>query len=214
MRTRVAVVVLSAAVLVTVGAMAWRGTFLRFASAVPRVSRPRLSDSQLPPVVAPDQPAPAAAAVALIADDACAVMLTLTVRLTDERLPLEDGEVWQIEKPRLVPPEPTWARLLGKTNEQGEFATPYCYLGTSEFVAWRPDVDPVSVELLIVREGYGSRRLVLTPPTEAVLARGSLLYNQPGDRSGPQTLKFREDSRHRTYVLEIDANLQRVRGPS
>jgi hypothetical protein len=110
-------------------------------------------------------------ATSVIGDDICAVGSRLDIRVTDPGgTPIEGAELWEIDEPHLQPPEPTRARLRGSSDAPGQIDLPDCLMGNSEFSRWQLTPTPVNVVLLVVREGYGSRRIVLNVPASDVLA--------------------------------------------
>jgi hypothetical protein len=111
----------------------------------------------------------------VISDDICAVNSRLDIRVTDPvGTPIEGAELWEVYEPRLQPPEPTRARLRGSSNVLGQVDLPDCLMGSYEFSRWRLAPTPLKVVLLVIREGYGSRRVVLNVPAPDVLAAGDV----------------------------------------
>jgi hypothetical protein len=130
---------------------------------------------------------------AVIADDICAAVAYLDVRVTDPSgAPIERAEMWEIEsEPDL--PAPTRARLRWFTDASGRLSVQPCLMGSSDFEEWQIAPAPVKVTLLVVHEQYGPRRVVLHVPASEVLATGST--------NGPRGVSF-SVSRTGAAVLE------------
>jgi hypothetical protein len=77
--------------------------------------------------------------------------------------------LWQIWEPQLQPPEPTRAILRSSTDALGRIDIPHCLMGSIGFSKWRLNPELLRLLLLVVHEGYGSRRIVLTVPAAEVL---------------------------------------------
>ena len=148
-----------------------------------------------------------------IGDDICAVMLKVNAYVTDSMgAPIADAQVWRVDEPRLEPPEPTRAELLGVTDSRGRLTVPLCYMGSSEFRLWKPEQDPVRLVFMIVRWGYGPERLVLRPPAGEVLAAGNLLGVPPGQPVNRRELSVQYRRwRERSYVVPVNVRLAPVR---
>ena len=146
-----------------------------------------------------------------IGDDICAVMLNVNAYVTDSMgAPVADAQVWRVDEPRLEPPEPTRAELLGVTDSQGRLTVPLCYMGSSEFRLWNPERDPVRLVFMIVRQGYGPERVDLRPPVGEVLAAGNLLGVPPGQLANAEKLRPDPRWRERRYVVSVNVRLAPV----
>ena len=140
-----------------------------------------------------------------IGDDICALMLKLVVDVKDwDKNGVGGAEVWKVNEPRLSPPEPTRAQLLGVTDSVGRWAGPECYMGSSEFSVWNSEAHPVRLVLMILRDGYGVERRELRPPTSDVLKAGNLLGVPPGEAFHSSELKPDPTWRERGYELVVD----------
>jgi hypothetical protein len=118
----------------------------------------------------------------VISDDICAVQAYLDIRVTDRLgVPIEGAEIWEIESDP-EPPGPTHARLRWFTDAAGRLDVQPCLMGGSDFERWQIDPAPVKIALLVVREQYGPRRVVLNIPAAEVLATGST--------NGPRGVSF------------------------
>lgn len=118
----------------------------------------------------------------VISDDICAVEAYLDIRVTDRLgVPIEGAEIWEIESDP-EPPGPTHARLRWFTDAAGRLDAQPCLMGSSAFEQWQIDPAPVKVALLVVREQYGPRRIVVNIPAAEILATGST--------NGPRGVSF------------------------
>lgn len=114
-----------------------------------------------------------------IGDDICALMLALDVYVVDKNGdPIADAEVWELTRPVSDPPH---AWRAGITDEGGRLHTLDCSMGSIEFSRWSPDDDPVVVDLMIIREGVGARKVTLRPDTNKVLEEGNVLGVSPAE---------------------------------
>ena len=142
--------------------------------------------------------------------DICAVMLRLEVVVNDDAgAPVPGAEVWMLG-PERPPLSYTRGWRFGTTDEQGRLSGLHCYMPSRQYQFWDPAEEPVVVRLLVFLEGYGSKRLVLTPPTQEVLASGGLIVAPPGPEGQTMPLKGRGDAESRAYLLQTQASLPRV----
>jgi hypothetical protein len=110
--------------------------------------------------------------VTVIGDQACGVQGFFDIRVTDPLGgPIEGVQVWEVEsEPEL--PAPTRARLRWFTDASGRLDARPCLMGSWDFEQWQTAPEPLKVVLLVVREQYGPRRLVLNIPPSEILAHG------------------------------------------
>jgi hypothetical protein len=112
-----------------------------------------------------------------IGDDVCAIMLTFDLEVSDsDSHPLSEVELWRIDRHHIAGK----ALRLGVTDATGRLSALDCYMPSLEYRFWSPDTDPVQVQLMLLREGFGVTHLRLSPSTADVLATGNLLGVPPG----------------------------------
>jgi hypothetical protein len=153
-------------------------------------------------------PAPTLVSPIAISDDICAVVLQLEVRVVDGLgSPVTAAEIWRIDEPELEPPEPQRAQRLGLTDSEGKMSAPECYMESGDFQTWDPTAKPVRLLLMVIREGYGVRRLELKPPVSDVLASGNVLGIPPGQPFSYADLKTDPERMKRRYLLSTTVTL-------
>jgi hypothetical protein len=124
-----------------------------------------------------------------IGDDVCAVMLKLDVTVVDSsNQPVPDAELWEIDRRHVTGK----ALRLGATDPSGHLEALDCYMASLEFRFWHPAEEPVRLNFMVLREGFGTKHLTLAPSTQGVLDAGNLLGVPPGEsfdwsqvKSGP-----------------------------
>jgi hypothetical protein len=95
---------------------------------------------------------------------------------------------------------------MGTTDATGHLVEPDCYMGALEFQFWHPEEEPVQLDLMLLREGFGLKRMRLAPPTQEVLSAGNVLGVRPG-----QTFEWSQAKRsaeRRAYRVVTSATLQ------
>jgi hypothetical protein len=110
-----------------------------------------------------------------IGDDVCAVMVRVDAAVVDTQLkPVANAEVWDLSDP-----QPEWpdgrARRLGTTDKAGRLAKLICPIGGADFSTWNPQTKPLSIRLMIVREGYGVQKVSFAPDVQDLLKQGKVL---------------------------------------
>jgi hypothetical protein len=143
-----------------------------------------------------------------IGHDACAVMLALDVKVQDERgTPVPGAELWELTRPQPDPPlGKAWR--LGVTDDGGHLRALDCYMGSREFRFWRPQDEPVVLDLMVLRIGLGAERTTLRPDTVAVLRDGNLLGVSPEEyQLGHEAPPDPERSR-RAFSLPVTVTLR------
>ena len=134
--------------------------------------------------------------------DVCAVLLSIDLSVTDSAgVPVSQAELWSVDQQNLAGK----AIRLGVTDASGHLLAPHCYMGSTEYAFWRPEESPVVLTLLVLREGYGFRRLSLEPPTADVLSDGRQFEALPGAAS--LSPAFGSRSGKHTYHLPVSVAL-------
>jgi hypothetical protein len=114
---------------------------------------------------------------ASIGDDVCALMLEYDLTVSDTHgRPVSDVELWRVGRFHVQGK----AFRIGTTDATGHLLAPDCYMGTLEFQFWHPEEEPVRLDLMLLREGFGLKRMRLAPPTQEVLSTGNVLGVTPG----------------------------------
>jgi hypothetical protein len=114
---------------------------------------------------------------------------------------LSQAEIWSVDRQNLAGK----AIRLGVTDAGGHLLASHCYMGSTEYAFWRPEDTPVALTLLVLREGYGFRRLSLNPPTTDVLSDGRQFEELPGVASLPPV--FRSGPGKHAYHLPVSVAL-------
>ena len=140
-----------------------------------------------------------------IGHDVCALMLEYDLTVVDaEGQPLPDVELWRVDRVHIQ----GMALRMGTTDFSGHLVAPDCYMASLEFRFWHPDTDPVRLHLMLLREGFGLKHIVLAPPTDEVLEAGNLLGVPPGGSF--EWSQIKSPPAHKAYRVVATATLERA----
>jgi hypothetical protein len=139
-----------------------------------------------------------------IGDDVCAVMLKFDLSVVDPAgQPIQEAELWEVDRVYLRGK----AFRLGATDGNGHLEALDCYMGSLEFRFWHPTEEPLQLNLMVLRDGFGIQRLRLSPPVRDVLEAGNVLGVPPGEPFEWSQIKVDPTRHERSFKITTRVTL-------